>query len=349
VVADLGVDQGESLKAREEGAGIVSRLEMRQCLVEGTEGPLGFELVEEKPALRQAQVGQLLVAPELLGDRRRPLEQSERLIQAPLVPPQRRPGAAQGDSRLQGQRLVLKLHGGLLQKILGHLRPPHPALDLGEEHRGGRPQLPASGRFLEPIQEKDAETCQVTRPPRIFVQLLPSRRDQDLGESQGLETALAADRRRPLARRQAEQLVEVAAVLLGFLPALCGLGKLDRPEQDSLARPCQSLDSRDQIAGVEPPLGRAQIDHQTREPSPATSAGEQVRQRPRRHGGQQSSHGFRVEVHSSSGFSVPPLRHGKTSQKAPISVIILQTRHSCLHQGKECGPRGPEADDRQGA
>ena len=246
VVADLGVDPGESLKGREKGVRVFGRLEMRQRLAEGEEGPLGLELLEEKPAFRQAQAGQLLVAPELLGDRRRPLEQGERLVQAPLLPPQGSPGATQRDSRLQGQRLVLKLHGGLLQKILGNLRPTHPALDLGQEHRGGRPKLPASGRLFESIQEEDAETGQVPGPPRIIVQVLPRRRDQDLGQSQGLEAALAADRRRPLVRRQLEQLAKVTAVFLGFPSALYGLCKLDRPEQDSLARPSRSLDSRNQ-------------------------------------------------------------------------------------------------------
>jgi hypothetical protein len=263
VVADLDIDPGKSLKGCEKGVRFLGRFKMRQRLAEGEEGSLGFKLIEEKPALRQAQVGQFLVAPELLGDRRRSLEQGERLIYAPLVPPQRRPGAAQGDSRLQGQRLVLKLRGGLLQKILGHLRPTHLALDLGEEHRGDRPQLPASGRLFEPIEEEDAETGQVPRPTRIFVQVLPRRRDQDLGKSQSLETALAADRRRPLVRCQAEQLVKVSAILFGFLPALSRLCELDRPEQDSLAHPWRSFDSRDQATGVEPSLGRTQVNHQT--------------------------------------------------------------------------------------
>jgi hypothetical protein len=169
LVADFGVDPGESLKGREKSVRVFGRFEMSQRLAEGEESPLGFELIEEKPAFRQAQVGQLLVAPELLGDRRSPLEQGERLIQASLVPPQRRPGAAQGDPRLQGQRLVLKLYGGLLQKILGNLRPTHAALDLGEEHRGDRPQLPVSGRLFESIQEEDAEAGQVPGPLRIFV------------------------------------------------------------------------------------------------------------------------------------------------------------------------------------
>ncbi|MEO6195538.1 MAG: hypothetical protein ABIS20_21155 [Thermoanaerobaculia bacterium] len=157
----------------------------------------------------------------------------------------------------------MKLHGGLLQKILGNLRPTHPALDLGEEHRGGRPQLAASGRLFEPIQEEDGETGQMPGPPRIVVQAHPGRRDQDLGKSQRLEATLAADRRCPLTRRQLEQLVQVTAVFLGFPAALFGLCKLDRPEQDSLARPWRSLDSQDQAAGVEPPLEGAQVDHQT--------------------------------------------------------------------------------------
>ena len=125
------------------------------------------------------------------------------------------------------------------------------------------PSSPASGRLFEPIQEEDGETGQMPGPPRIVVQAEPRRRDQDLGKSQRLETALAADCRCPLTRRQSEQLVEVTAVFLGFPSALFGLCKLDRPEQDSLARPWRSLESQDQVASVELPLEGAQVDHQT--------------------------------------------------------------------------------------